>query len=276
MSDDTNRDHLGNRSPSSGPAVGGLLIDIDGVLTVSWSPIEGAREAMATLRRSRLPLHFATNTTSMTQAEVAGRLTELGIPVREEEVLTAPAATADHLRRHHPGARCFVLNEGDLSADLAGVDVVHDPPADVVVIGGAGPSFTHDRLNTVFRLLLDGADFVAMHRNLSWRTKAGFELDAGAYVEALRAAADSEPTIVGKPSSAFFEAGVAALGVEAGEVLMVGDDIDNDVLAAQELGLRGVLVRTGKFRQETLDRADRRPDAVIDSFADLPMLLGLD
>lgn len=61
---------------------------------------------------------------------------------------------------------------------------------------------------------------------------------------------------------------------------MVGDDLCNDVLAAQAVGMTGVLVRSGKFRHETLDRwaADQsvaQPDHVLDSVADLPVLLGV-
>ena len=125
--------------------VGALLIDIDGVLTLSWSPIDGAAEALAALRRSGLPLRFATNTTTRTRAEVARRLTELGMSAEPDEILTAPAVTAAHLRTNHPGARCYLLNEGDITADLSGVELVDDPPADVVVIGGAGPAFTYER-----------------------------------------------------------------------------------------------------------------------------------
>jgi ribonucleotide monophosphatase NagD (HAD superfamily) len=54
---------------------------------------------------------------------------------------------------------------------------------------------------------------------------------------------------------------------------MVGDDVEADVVAAKRLGMRGVLVRTGKFRRESLEAADPTPDAVIDSIADLPGLL---
>jgi HAD superfamily hydrolase (TIGR01458 family) len=258
-----------------GGEVSGLLIDIDGVLTLSWSPIVGVADALATLRRSGLPLRFATNTTTRTRAEVARRLTDLGMSAEPDEILTAPAVTAAYLRSNHPGARCYLLNEGDITADLSGVDLVDDAPADVVVVGGAGPVFTYERVNRAFRLLLDGADFVAMHRNLLWRTIVGFELDSGAYVEALRLATGVEPVVLGKPAAGFFRSGVAELGVDADRVAMVGDDIDSDVLAAQALGLRGVLVRTGKFRRETLDSAPMRPDAVVDSFADVPALLGL-
>ena len=256
--------------------VDGLLIDIDGVLSVSWEAIGGAPEALAKLRARHVPLRFATNTTTRTRAEVASLLTEAGMPVDPHEILTAPVATAAHLRRYHPGARCYLLNSGDLSEDLEGIDVVSGDapgPVDVVVVGGAGLNFTHTELNRAFGHLLDGATFVAMHRNLYWRTSAGMELDTGAYVAALEESSGMVPVVLGKPSPEFFATGVAELGLSPDRVAMVGDDVDNDVLAGQRCGLHGVLVRTGKFRPEALDMASGTPDHVVDSFADVPALL---
>jgi HAD superfamily hydrolase (TIGR01458 family) len=253
--------------------IDGLLIDIDGVLTVSWEPIDGVPDALASIRASGLPLRFATNTTTRTRGEVADLLRDAGMPVDVDEILTAPAATAAHLRRAHPGERVFLLNTGDLSADLDGIDLVDDGPADVVVIGGAGVEFTHQQLNEAFRLILDGAAFVAMHRNIYWRTAAGLELDTGAYVRALEEATSVEALVLGKPSPDFFATGVAELGVHADRVAMVGDDLHNDVLGAQHAGLIGILVRTGKFRHQILEASDEQPDVIIDSFADLPSLL---
>lgn len=178
-------------------------------------------------------------------------------------------------RRHHARARVFLLNTGNLTEDLEGIDLVDSGPADVVVIGGAGVDFTHQQLNEAFRLILDGAAFVAMHRNIYWRTAAGLELDTGAYVRALEEATGVEPVVLGKPSPDFFATGVAELDASPDRVAMVGDDLHNDVLGAQHAGLRGVLVRTGKFRHQVLDASDEQPDAVIDSFADVPALLGL-
>ena len=253
--------------------IDGLLIDIDGVLTVSWEPIDGVPEALAAVRSTGIPLRFATNTTTRTRAQVAQLLGDAGMPVDVGEILTAPAATAAHLRLRHPDARVFLLNTGDLSDDLGGIDVVDAGPAEVVVIGGAGVEFTHQQLNEAFRLVLDGAAFVAMHRNLYWRTTAGLELDTGAYVRALEEATGVAPVVLGKPSADFFATGVDELGVASGRVAMVGDDLHNDVLGARHAGLLGVLVRTGKFRQDILDASHERPDEVIDSFADLPGLL---
>jgi ribonucleotide monophosphatase NagD (HAD superfamily) len=112
-----------------------------------------------------------------------------------------------------------------------------------------------------------------MHRNLYWRTAEGLRLDSGAFLAGLEQAARVEAEITGKPARAFFEAALARLGAGAGETVMVGDDVESDVLGAQRAGITGVLVRTGKFQPEVLQAADGTPDHVIDSFADLPALL---
>lgn len=254
----------------------GLLIDIDGVLTLSWQPIEGAPEAIARLRGGSIPLRYLTNTTSITRAEIVRRLGAAGIGVGLDEAFTAPVATAAWIASQRPGARCHLLNSGDLGPDLGGIDIVDpDQPADIVLLGGAGPEFSYEALNRAVGLLLDGAELVAMHQNRYWRTDQGFALDTGAFVAALEAAAGVTATVVGKPSAAFFATAVDALGCPASAIAMVGDDIDNDVLAAQAVGLTGVLVQTGKYRAEAVEAADGTPDRTVPSFASVPDLLGL-
>lgn len=250
----------------------GLLVDIDGVLVVSWEALPGAVDAFRALRKTGVPMRFLTNTTSRTRSDIVRALAAAGFDVGEDEVLTATAATADLLARDHVGARCLLLNSGDVSVDLAGVALVgpeDEGDVDVVVLGGAGPEFTYAALNRALRCLLDGAALVAIHRNLVWRTSAGIQLDTGAFLLGLERAAEAEATIVGKPARAMFDSGLASLGMAAHEVAMVGDDIDTDVRAAQALGITGVQVRTGKFRGGQLERGEP-PDVVLDSFADVP------
>ena len=253
----------------------GLLIDIDGVLVVSWRQIDGAAAALRRCRASGRPIRLLTNTTSASRAEIARRLNDAGIAVDRDEILSAPAATAAWIRQHRPDARCYLINSGDLGDELADVHLVSDTEeADLVVLGGAGPEFSYTQMNHALGLLLDGAELIGMHRNLYWRTTDGFSLDTGAYLAALELAAGATATVLGKPSADFFRTGLDELGLQPSEVAMVGDDIENDVLGGQAAGLHGVLVRTGKYRPDAVAAAGGEPDAVIDSFADLPELLG--
>ncbi|WP_329332399.1 TIGR01458 family HAD-type hydrolase [Streptomyces sp. NBC_00663] len=254
-------------------SVRAVLIDIDGVLTVSWEPLPGAVEALREIRAAGLGVALVTNTTSRTRASIAGALAGAGFPVDAEDILTAPAVTAAYLAEHFPGARCALLNSGEVREDLAGVSLVDDDDPDVVIVGGAGEEFGYAALNRAFGQLQRGARLVAMHRNLYWRTGDGLQLDAGAFLAGLERAAHTEAVVTGKPSRAFFAAALGRLGVGADDAVMVGDDVESDVLAAQAAGVTGVLVRTGKFQPETLRDASGVPDHVVDSFADLPALL---
>lgn len=252
--------------------VEGLLLDVDGVLVSDWQPLSGAVDAFARLRELKVPFRLMTNTTMLSRSGLAATLAEAGFDVERSELVTAPLATAALLRSRYPGARCFLLGAADLSEDLEGVTLV-DEGADVVV-AGADEAFTWENLNRAFRMLLDGATHVAMHRNLSWLTGGRLALDAGAYVAGLEEAAGVKALVAGKPSSDFFRQAVALLGMPAERVAMVGVDLQNDVLAAQALGLTGVLVRAGESRPGPAGRPAGKPDHVIDSIAELPGALG--
>jgi HAD superfamily hydrolase (TIGR01458 family) len=255
-------------------AIDGLLLDIDGVLAVSWEALPGAVDAMRRLRDGGIPFRLITNTTTKTRADLAGTLREAGFEVTGEEIVTAVVATAAYLESAHAGGKVFVLSDGDASEDLAGVELVAVDDADVIVIGGAGGDFTYETMNRIFRRLMEGASLVGMHRNLFWKTSEGWELDGGAYIAGLEEAADTVATICGKPEKAYFDSALALLGVTADRAAMVGDDLVNDILGAQAAGLTGILVRTGKYREGDEDREEGRPDHVVPSFADVPGSLG--
>jgi HAD superfamily hydrolase (TIGR01458 family) len=252
----------------------GILLDIDGVLHISMQPIAGATETLDWLERNGYKICFVTNTTTVSRSTLARNLQRIGLPVRLEHLITAPGATANYIRQHFPGKRCWVLTKGDTQEDFAGIDLV-EADADVVVIGGAEELLTYEAMNHAFRMLMNGAALLAMHTNLYWRTASGLQLDSGAYVHALELAAGKRATVLGKPHRAFFEQALSLLQVPADEALMVGDDIENDIGGAQGAGIRGVLVCTGKHRADSplLERV--HPDAILPSIADLPAYLAL-
>jgi len=252
-----------------------VLLDIDGVLTVSWRPVPGATEALARLRADGYAVALVTNTTSRDRAWMAATLAQAGFGVAPAEIFTAPAITAAYLAKNHPGARCALLSDGDVTSDLTGVRIIaaDEPAPDVVILGGAGPDFSYPALNRVFGYLLDGARLVAMGRNLYYLTESGLRLDTGAFLPGLEQAAGVRAEVTGKPAAAFFATALASLDADPSAAVMVGDDVDADVLGAQRHGLTGVLVRTGKYRPEALRDAPGAPDHVIDSVADLPGLL---
>jgi HAD superfamily hydrolase (TIGR01450 family) len=267
-------------------AIGGVLFDIDGVLVTSWEPIAGAADTLRVLADHQIARAYLTNTTTKTRVQIATLLSDAGMEVSADEVITAAVLTANYVRNRHPGARCLLVNSGQIAEDMHGIDVVYpqelsgaDVP-DVVLLGGAGSEYDHVTLSRVYDWMAKGVPVVAMHRSTAWNTAEGLRVDTGMYLIGMEETSGRKATAVGKPAPEGFLAAAGRLGVEPEEMYVVGDDLNNDVLAGQVVGMAGVLVRTGKFRQDTLDRwaADEfamQPNYVIDSVADLPELLGL-
>ncbi|HET9755775.1 MAG TPA: HAD-IIA family hydrolase [Candidatus Limnocylindrales bacterium] len=269
-----------------------LLLDLDGVIVLAGQAIPGATDAIAELERRRMPYRIVTNTSAVSRETLARWSAKLGAPIpasRFESALSASSAWTARRFRDQP---LYVLASDDARTEFAGQRLLtHEEAgkrgatAAAVVVGDSPEDATYDNLNRAFRLILDGAVLIGMHRNAWWLTPEGPTLDSGAFVTGLEFATDRPATIVGKPSAAFFSQGVRDLRREAGrdlarsDIAMVGDDVRTDIRAAQRAGLRGILVLSGKHGEADIEvaaneRGGRRPDAVAPDLAAVVRALG--
>jgi phospholysine phosphohistidine inorganic pyrophosphate phosphatase len=260
-----------------------LLIDLDGTLYTNDGAVPGAVKAVAELRRSGRPLRFVTNTTRRSRRALVERLRGYGFAVEPEEVFTSVLAGARLLRERGIRHVAPFVAESALE-DLAELDLMggttHSgipgsrPGSSVpaaVIVGDLGSAWTPALLNEAFRYVLDGALLVALQKDRYWLGATGLELDAGSYVAALEYATGREALVCGKPNPAFYHGALATLGGDApASAVMVGDDLWADVAGAQQAGLQGWLVRTGKFRADVLEQSGVTPDRVVDSIGDVP------
>ena len=248
-----------------------ILLDVDGVLHVSGEPIPGAAAAVRRLREAGHRLRFVTNTTTRSRAGLATELRRQGIELEDFEVQT----TADAAVRLLRGRRVLALVMHALVGDLEGIELVGEG-AEAVLLGGADETpetnlvFSYMNLARAFAELELGAELYCLHRNRWWQTARGPLLDAGAFVAGLEYAADVEAVVVGKPSPAYFTAASEALDTDPEMMWMVGDDLESDIAGAQAVGMRTVLVRTGKFRPDMVEASRVRPDGIVSSIGQLP------
>jgi HAD superfamily hydrolase (TIGR01458 family) len=251
-----------------------ILLDVEGVLHVSGEPIPGAADAVARLRRDGHRLRFVSNNTNRSRAQLVEQLRGWGIELDEDELQTPAGAAARTLA----GRRVLALTMHAIVADLEGVELVGEE-AEAVLIGGCDETpetnlvFSFMNLARAFAELDLGADLYCLHRNRWWQTKHGPLLDSGAFVAGLEYAAQTEATVLGKPSPAYFAAACEALDADPELTWMVGDDVETDLFGAKRCGLRSVLVRTGKFHPDLVERASEQPDGIVSSLAHLPDFL---
>jgi HAD superfamily hydrolase (TIGR01458 family) len=248
-----------------------ILLEVDGVLHVSGEPIPGAVEAVRRLRGDGHALRFVTNNSTRPRVVIGEELRALGFELDDQEIQTPPRAAAREL----DGRRVYALVMSAIVSELDGMELVGDG-ADAVLLGGCDETvepnqvFSYMNLARAFGEIQLGADLYCLHKNRWWQTSRGPLLDGGAFVAGLEYATGVDATVVGKPSPAYFAAALDALDAEPELTWMVTDDLDADVRGARLFGMHTVLLRTGKFRPETLERSDVVPDAILSSVAQLP------
>jgi HAD superfamily hydrolase (TIGR01458 family) len=248
-----------------------ILLDVDGVLHVSGQPLPGAAEAVRRLRADGHRLRFVTNTTTRSRSRLGDELRGAGFEVDDTEVQTTADAAVSALR----GRRVLALVMHAIVGDLDGLELVGEG-ADAVLVGGADETpetnlvFSYMNLARAFAELELGADLYCLHRNRWWQTARGPLLDSGAFVAGLEYAAQVEAVVIGKPSPSYFTAACEALDADPEMTWMVGDDLESDIAGAQAMGMRTVLVRTGKFRPDAVEASRVRPDGIVSSLGHLP------
>lgn len=251
----------------------GFLIDLDGVLYVGNTPIEGAREAIAFLKKQGYAFRCVSNTTRKCRQTIAARLSSMGFDIPADHIFTPPLAAVSHMKRSGKTGY-HLLATGDVEKDFSGLKRTgYGTKPDWVVVGDAGDNVTYGSLNTAFRFLMDGAEFLALENDRYWMAADGLSLSAGPVVRALEYASGKTALVMGKPSTAFFSLALQDMNLCPDEVVMIGDDIQTDIGGAHHAGMRGILVRTGKYRRDSVVNAPIQPTAIIDSVAHIPEVL---
>jgi HAD superfamily hydrolase (TIGR01458 family) len=243
----------------------GLLIDIDGVIYNDSELINGATESIHWLQQNDIPFRFISNTTMKSRETVQQKLLSFGIDIKKEEIFTAVNAAVSYVIKSGKN-KCYLVLKEDAQKEFVDFDLRSNDP-DFVIVGDLGDDLKFAALNNAFQMLYAGSELLALQKNRYWVSDRGFTLDAGAIVAMLEFAANKKAQIVGKPSPHFFALVLDNLNLSPEKVVMIGDDIESDIIGAQKMGIRGVLVKTGKYMPADLKKT--KPWKVINSIADI-------
>lgn len=245
-----------------------ICLDVDGTLTdgVRGPAYPGAVEAVRALR-DRAPVRLVTNTTSVPHRELAAFLGSQGLLDSADALWTPVRVARDALReRGHDSG--ILIADPPQRPDYEWFR--EDPTGLAVLLATEAHEWTVAALQPAFRRLLDGAAFYTLTRNRYYRKAGMMVTDVGGVAALLAYTGGREPETLGKPSRLLFEAIARDASSSVSEMLMVGDDAEVDVAASNALGMRGILVRTGKYRPGDERVVTPEPTAVLESIADLP------
>ncbi|XP_002739766.2 haloacid dehalogenase-like hydrolase domain-containing protein 2 [Saccoglossus kowalevskii] len=241
--------------------IGAVLIDLSGTMHIENNVIPGAVEALQRLRNTRIPLKFVTNTTKDCKRVLYEQLNRLGFDIRLDEMFTS--LTAARLLVEERKLRPLLLLQDSALEDFEGIST--DNPNSVVV-GLAPDYFNYDVINKVFRLVLEGSTLIAVHKARYYKRNDGMALGPGPFVEAIEYATESKAVVVGKPKKGFFLSALKGMECKPQNAVMIGDDVRDDVGGAQQAGMQGILVKTGKYRENDEMKIDPPPTVTCDDF----------
>ncbi|KFV58533.1 Haloacid dehalogenase-like hydrolase domain-containing protein 2 [Tyto alba] len=228
-------------------ALKAVLVDLSGTLHIEDSAVPGAQEALKRqLRSAPVTIRFVTNTTKECKRDLLERLTKLGFDIAENEIFTSLTAARNLLEQKQ--VRPLLLVDDKALPDFTGIATA-DPNA--VVVGLAPEHFHYEMMNRAFRLILDGAPLIAIHKARYFKKKDGLALGPGPFVAGLEYATDTRATVVGKPEKTH---------------PVLSQDCRDDVGGAQNAGMRGILVRTGKYRPADEDKINPAPYLTCENF----------
>lgn len=249
----------------------GLVFDMDGVLWRGKETLPGVVEIFAWAHAEGIPCLLATNNSMSTQQMYVERLGKIGVTVEAEEVITSATAVRDYLRATYPA---------DVTVGAVGMPALYEvlfekggftqedrrPQVQVV---GTDLGFGYADLKRACLAIRAGAAFIGTNPDTTLPTEEGLVPGCGALLAAIVAATGVQPTVIGKPEKYMFELCAAKLGLQAAEVLMIGDRLDTDILGANRVNAHTALVLTGVSQREEVVTTGIEPSIIT---ADLPEL----
>jgi 4-nitrophenyl phosphatase len=244
----------------------GFLLDMDGTLYIGGEAVEGAVALMAALTRSGAPHLVLTNNSSAARTRYRDRLGQLGMPVPLSAVLTSGGASAEWLAAATDLRRPYVLGTRALKAECrrAGLAPVDDAPesADCVLLG-YDTGVTYRTLTEACLLVARGLPYYATHADRTCISPRGLLPDAGALIAAIEVTTGRTPVVLGKPEASMVEAGLRRLGTRAEETLILGDQLDTDMMLGQRSGIFSVLTMTGEAARRRREYESVTPDLTV-------------
>jgi HAD superfamily hydrolase (TIGR01457 family) len=248
----------------------GFLFDMDGVLYRGDDPVPEALAFLRRLQDAGRPYLMITNDGCRVPEDYSEKLGRMGAVVPPDHIYTCSQAAAEWLAQR--GAkRVFVLGEPGLAATLNahGIEAADRDVSHVVV--GLDRQATYSKIAHACRLIRQGARIVATSMDACYPVEDYLAPGCGALVAALEKATGARAVLIGKPEPVMYERAAQKLGLQLGELMMIGDTLESDIAGANNAGVESVLVLTGNTSAENLKASAIRPGRVIASLAELEL-----
>ena len=267
------RGREGSTGPLSSPdrLYEGYVFDLDGTIYLGDELLPGAKRLIEELRELGKKVAFLSNNPTKDPRMYADKLTRLGVPTPEGEVVNTVVTMTRWLLQNHPDATVFPISEEPLRRSLreAGIRMSDRPDEIDIVIASYDRAFDYRKLQIAF-------DAIWFHKRARLVTTnldpycplpgGRGEPDAAAVVGAIEACTGAKCEVnVGKPSRIMLETVMERIGLEPADCVMTGDRLYTEIRMALDAGMPSAVVLTGETTSEDVQTASEEnlPDHVL-------------
>ena len=233
------------------------------------APIPGAADFVGRLEERGAKFLLLTNNSMYTPRALQLRLEHSGLRVPTDSIYTSAMATARFLQSQDPDGTAYAIGESGLTTALhdAGYTLTDVDPRYVVL--GETASYSFEAIAKATRLVADGARFVATNPDVAGPSEAGIIPATGSVAALISSAAGVRLYFVGKPNPLMMRTALNAIDAHSEDSVMIGDNMDTDIIMGLESGLETVLVLSGVTRHADIGRYSYGPTRVVESVAEI-------
>jgi HAD superfamily hydrolase (TIGR01450 family) len=246
-----------------------IFLDLDGTIYLGGEPIEGALDFLERLDQRGIRRFFLSNNSSKSVSQYLEKLTSMGIPANEQDILLSTHDLLSWLKKEGVTETYLVGTEGMREMlEEDGIRTRSRSPQYVVL--GYDTEINYEKLSTASIHLHSGVPMVASHPDIVCPSPDGGLPDTGAYIDLFEATTGVRPIhICGKPNPGMILHKIEELGLQPDNCAMVGDRLYTDIEMAERSGVHGILVLSGEATMSDASVASQKPSLVVDSVASL-------
>ena len=246
-----------------------IFLDLDGTIYLGGEPIEGALDFLERLKQRGIRRFFLSNNSSKSVSQYLEKLTSMGIPATEQDILLSTHDLLSWLKKEGITETYLVGTEGmrEMLED-DGIRTRAQSPQYVVL--GYDTEINYEKLSTASIHLHRGVPMIASHPDIVCPSPDGGLPDTGAYIDLFEATTGVRPVhICGKPNPGMILHKIVELGLRPDNCAMVGDRLYTDIEMAERSGVHGILVLSGEATMSDASQATQKPSLIVDSVASL-------
>ena len=246
------------------------LIDLDGTMYRGSAIIDSAKQFIDELNKRNEEYYFLTNNAKRTKRQNVEHMEKMGYTgIKEEQFFTSAMAAAIYAKKHYEKRNAYYIGQDGLKEALLDQGFhITEENVDFVFVG-LDTSGTYEKYSKALQFLLDGATLIGTNDDRLLAQPSGFHIGNGSIVAMFEYATKQQSPKIGKPHDTILLECLEYIHKQKDEVVIVGDNLETDILLGVRNGIESVFVTSGVHNRKDVDKFGIKPSKIVDDLCEL-------